>query len=71
MTGRTESIVKNPWLFTGRQYDPETGLYQYRARMYSPALGRFLQPDPIGYADSMNLYGITNAYIACSNNSSS
>lgn len=46
----------NPYRYTGRRYDPETGLYYYRARMYSPELGRFLQPDPIGYADGMNMY---------------
>ena len=42
--------------FSGRRYDAESGLYYYRARMYSPAIGRFLQPDTIGYWDSMNLY---------------
>ncbi len=46
-TPDTQSAVDNPFLFTGRQYDPETGLYYYRARMYSPSLGRFLQTDPI------------------------
>lgn len=42
--------------YTGRRIDAETGLYYYRARMYAPALGRFLQPDPIGYQAGGNLY---------------
>ena len=51
-----ESQYGNPYMFTGRRYDSETGLYYYRMRYYSPDLGRFLQPDPIGYADGMNIY---------------
>ncbi|HAV42503.1 TPA: hypothetical protein DCX15_00600 [bacterium] len=37
--------IKNPYTFTGREYDPESGLYYYRARYYDPRLGRFLQED--------------------------
>lgn len=61
-TPRAESACGNPYMFTGRRYDVETqtpdqsGLYYYRARMYAPDLGRFLQPDPIVYDDGMNMY---------------
>ena len=43
-------------LYTGRQYDAEAGLYQYRNRYYSSELGRFLSRDPIGYWAGLSLY---------------
>jgi RHS repeat-associated protein len=50
------SGVGEPFRYTGRRFDPETGLYYYRARYYAPTLGRFLQTDSIGYRDDINLY---------------
>ena len=37
--------------YTGQAWLPELGLSYYKARIYSPTLGRFLQTDPIGYGD--------------------
>jgi len=47
---------ENPYLFAGRRYLRAAGLYDQRARQYSPRLGRFLQRDPRGHVDGPNLY---------------
>ena len=42
--------------YTGQAWLPELGMAYYKARIYSLTLGRFMQPDPIGYRAGLNLY---------------
>ncbi|MEZ6189480.1 MAG: RHS repeat-associated core domain-containing protein [Planctomycetota bacterium] len=53
--GTTLSAVGNPYGFQGRRLDPETGLYYFRNRYYSPSEGRFIQRDPVW--DAANVGG--------------
>jgi len=49
-------LIGNPYMFTGRRFDIETGLYYYRARYYNPHIGRFMQTDLVGYNAGINWY---------------
>ena len=50
--------VDQPYTYTGREFDSESGLMYYRARYYDPNTGRFLQKDPIGFnGGDLTLYG--------------
>jgi RHS repeat-associated protein len=57
----SESLTGAPFAFTGRTWENETGLFDYRFRqLYDPYVGRFGQEDPIGVAGGdLNLFAFT------------
>jgi len=55
LTASTGSLV-NPFRYTAREADTETGLYYYRARYYDSNVGRFLSEDPIGFNGGLDFY---------------
>lgn len=64
--GENSASTSGTFRYTGSRIDPEavatsqaSGIYYMRNRAYSPQWGRFLQPDPIGYAGGINLYAYT------------
>ena len=52
----TSGNLVNPYRYTGREWDAETGLYYYRARYYDPTSGRFISEDPTGFVGGTNFY---------------
>ena len=57
------AISQSPYLFTGRRFDPDTGLYYFRNRYYSASVGRFISHDPLDYVDGMNIYAYVNGNV--------
>jgi RHS repeat-associated protein len=49
----------NPFRFSTKYHDEETGLIYYGYRFYNPSTGRWLSRDPIGHRGGLNLYGFT------------
>jgi RHS repeat-associated protein len=43
--------LTNPFQYTAREFDPETGTHEYPSRYYDQNLGRFLSEDPVGFSN--------------------
>jgi RHS repeat-associated protein len=48
--------LSNPFRYTGREFDSETGAHYYRARYFEPGNGRFMSEDPIRFMGGINFY---------------
>jgi RHS repeat-associated protein len=57
--GKPASTNFSRFGLAGQPYETLSELYDSRARMYNPRLPRFMQPDPIGFGDGMNMYNRT------------
>lgn len=55
LTAHTGTLV-NPFQYTGREFDPETGIDYYRERYFDPSSGRFFSEDPLRFKTATNFY---------------
>ncbi len=49
-------FIPNPWYFSSKRHDPETGWVYFGRRYYDPVTARWTTPDPLGFTDGPNLY---------------
>ena len=64
--GQQEGGHLCPWRFASKRIDDASGLIAFGRRFYLPELGRFLTPDPAGFADGRNLYAyVHNDPLSC------
>lgn len=62
LTAQPFSAVGNPFLFTGRRWEPEIGKYYFRARYMDPVDMEFLSRDPTGAWGDPASFGNPVAY---------
>ena len=65
-TGGSNTALVNPFRFSGREWDAESGFYFFRARFYDPAVGRFISRDPV--FGSLTVPRSLNPYLYVQNN---
>src|SRR5207244_2932729 len=51
-----DSPLRNSWMFASKRVDSETGFVYFHRRYYAPNIGRWITPDPLGFADGPNMY---------------
>ena len=51
-----KTAVSNPWGYASKRLDPETGFVYFSRCYYAPTTGRWITPDPLGFADGPNMY---------------
>ncbi len=56
ITYQQDPNFAQPYTYTAREHDNESGLYYYRARYYDARVGRFISQDPIGFKGGINFY---------------
>jgi RHS repeat-associated protein len=58
--------IYNPWRYSSKRFDAETGFFYFGQRHYAPDIGHWITPDPAGFEDGPNLYAyVQNHPLSC------